>query len=42
MQQGDEETAQLLAEVEVFSELEERELAQVAQVAVPRTSSAAR
>ena len=37
MQRGDEDTAALLAEVEVFSELEERELAQVAQVAVPRT-----
>ena len=30
-------TATLLAEVEVFSELEERELEQVAQVAVPRS-----
>ncbi len=37
MQRGDEDTAALLAEVEVFSELEERELAEIAQVAVPRT-----
>ncbi len=32
-----EDTAQLLARVEVFSELEPRELAQVASVAVPRS-----
>ena len=32
-----EDTAALLAQVEVFSDLEERELAEVAQVAVPRT-----
>lgn len=32
-----EDTAALLAQVEVFSELEERELAEVAQVAVPRS-----
>jgi CRP/FNR family transcriptional regulator, cyclic AMP receptor protein len=37
MQPGDDETARLLADVEVFSGLEERELEQVAQVAVPRT-----
>ena len=37
MQRGDDETARLLADVEVFSGLEERELEQVAQVAVPRT-----
>lgn len=37
MQRGDDETALLLADVEVFSGLEERELEQVAQVAVPRT-----
>lgn len=37
MQRGDEDTARLLADVEVFSELEERELSEVAQVAVPRT-----
>ena len=37
MKRGEDETAALLAQVEVFSELEERELGEVAQVAVPRT-----
>ena len=36
------ETARLLANTEVFGDLEERELNEVAQVAVPRTGKRAR
>ena len=37
MQQPGEDTAALLASVDVFTDLEERELAEIASVAVPRT-----